>query len=433
MMSGTGDVRARVPLLLNSAQMLFRWERPLVGKRDLRIDWLRGLAMTCVIVDHSRLWSLLGWFTYERFWIVTAAEVFVVLSGVVLGTVYSEKLLRRGWRPVLRGLARRSLTLYLAFLAVTTSLLIASAAGLDVESLTGSLDALSMRPADWRDLALMRFGPWPFQIVGLYVWLVAAAAPCLFLLRRVGWRVLLGASWALYLWYRVSPHALTTAEFETAFPILAWQLLFVHGIVVGSRRQQIRGFVDRLPRAIPMAVGAAAVGFVFLALSNPWAEGPAFLHWGVVSPERFTDLYFKYFALSELGIGRILNLAVGLPVGYALLTWCWRIARPLGAVFVTLGQQSLAAFVMQVYVVLLVEQLPLFQVNDFWINTLAQIVMLASMAALLEGARRVRGLMASGGGRASVRLPRDPVFGFPTPSGLLPHPAEPGQALPEPS
>ena len=52
--------------------------------RDVRIDWLRGLAMTCVIINHSRMSSLLSWFSYQRFWIVTAAEVFVVLSGVVL-------------------------------------------------------------------------------------------------------------------------------------------------------------------------------------------------------------------------------------------------------------------------------------------------------------------------------------------------------------
>ena len=52
--------------------------------------------------------------------VVTAAEVFVVLSGVVLGTVYGDKLLRKGWPVVLRGLFRRSLTLYIAFLAVTT-------------------------------------------------------------------------------------------------------------------------------------------------------------------------------------------------------------------------------------------------------------------------------------------------------------------------
>ena len=112
------------------------WNSPLEGQRDLRIDWLRGLAMTCVIVDHSKLVSLLSWFTYERFWVVTAAEVFVALSGVVLGMVYGHKLVGRGWLAVVRGLGRRALTLYLAFLAVTVSVVILSLAGIDVSSLT---------------------------------------------------------------------------------------------------------------------------------------------------------------------------------------------------------------------------------------------------------------------------------------------------------
>jgi hypothetical protein len=77
-----------------SYRMLDRWRYATAGRRDLRIDWLRGLAMTCVIVNHSKLPSLLSWFSYERFWVVTAAEVFVVLSGVVLGTVYGLKLVR---------------------------------------------------------------------------------------------------------------------------------------------------------------------------------------------------------------------------------------------------------------------------------------------------------------------------------------------------
>jgi hypothetical protein len=98
------------------------------GKRDVRIDWLRGLAMTCVIINHSRLSSLLSWFSYERFWVVTAAEVFVVLSGVVIGMVYGRRLARDGWQAVVRGLGRRALFLYSMFVGVTVSIL-ALAAG----------------------------------------------------------------------------------------------------------------------------------------------------------------------------------------------------------------------------------------------------------------------------------------------------------------
>src|SRR4030095_2687561 len=104
-------------------------------KRDVRIDWLRGLAMTCVIVNHSKLSSLLSWFSYERFWIVTAAEVFVVLSGVVLGMVYGRRLARDGWRAVVRGLGRRALLLYGAFVGVRGAGLPAGAGGVCVACL----------------------------------------------------------------------------------------------------------------------------------------------------------------------------------------------------------------------------------------------------------------------------------------------------------
>jgi hypothetical protein len=63
--------------------------------------------MTCVVIDHSRMWSLLSWFSYERFWVVSAAEVFVVLSGIVLGMVYGNKLARGGWLVVSWGLGLR--------------------------------------------------------------------------------------------------------------------------------------------------------------------------------------------------------------------------------------------------------------------------------------------------------------------------------------
>src|SRR4029450_11636801 len=88
------------------------------GKRDVRIDFLRGLAMTCVINNHSKLSSLLSWFSYARFWVVTAAEVFVVLAGVVLGMVYGRRLVRDGWRAVVNGLGRRAALLYVTYVGV---------------------------------------------------------------------------------------------------------------------------------------------------------------------------------------------------------------------------------------------------------------------------------------------------------------------------
>jgi hypothetical protein len=377
--------------------MLREWESHQKGSRDLRIDWLRGLAMTCVVVNHSRMTSLLSWFSYERFWVVTAAEVFVVLSGVVLGMVYGRRLRQDGWLAVVKGLGRRAATLYLAFIIVTVSVLLLSLAGVDVRSITTFdgrapvwwfLDPRTMTAASWLDVALMRHGPWPFEIVGLYVWLVIAAVPCLMALRFAGWRPLLAVSWALYVFYRITPLRLTAAEFESVFPILAWQLLFVHGIVIGYYRERIGTCVARCPRFVSIVAAAACSAFLVFALCNPWLEGPAWLRWHVVSAERFSYFYSQYFMLTDLGVGRLLNLAVALPLGFALLAWCWKTLRPLHVIFVTFGQGSLGAFVLHVYGILALAHLP--RSSGFWVNTLAQLTLLLAIAVVLSGVQRLR-------------------------------------------
>jgi hypothetical protein len=353
--------------------------------------------MACVIVNHTRLSSVLSWFSYERFWVVTAAEVFVVLSGVVLGMVYARRLARSGWRTVVTGLGRRALTLYAAFIAVTLSLVLMARFGIDVGMLardddrvaTWLLDPQSMDGGAWRDLFLMRSGPWPFEIVSLYVWLVVAALPCLFALRFAGWRLLLVISWIAYLAYRIAPRSVTDADFESVFPILAWQLLFVHGIAIGYHRQPLGAWMARRSRTLLLAAAPATASFVVFALCNPWVDGPSWLQWRVVSADRFSVLYASHFGLSELGAGRLLNLAVALPVGYALLGSCWTAFGPLRALLVTLGQRSLGAFVLHVYAMLLLPHFP--RGGGVATNTLLQLLLIVGIAAALHATRRARG------------------------------------------
>jgi hypothetical protein len=362
----------------------------------LRIDFLRGLAMTCVIVNHTKMTSLLSWFSYERFWVVTAAEVFVVLSGIVLGMVYGRRLARSGWRAVVNGLGSRALTLYVSFVGVTLSLILLSLWGADVGALARDgersgiwlLDPRSMDGSAWADVFLMRSGPWAIEIVGLYVWLVLAAVPCLLALRFIGWRPLLATSWIAYLVYRIAPTQLTGGEFEYVFPILAWQLLFVHGIAIGYHRHDVTTWVTR--RSTGMLVSAAAVTALFaaFALCNPWHEGPSWLHWEIVSEDRFARLYADYFGLADLGIGRLVNLTAALPIGYALLGWCWTFIRPVQKFFVVLGQQSLGAFVLHVYGMLLLAHLP-FE-SGLLMNTVLQLAVIVGIATLLGTTRRAK-------------------------------------------
>jgi hypothetical protein len=311
--------------------------------------------------------------------------------------VYGRRLARNGWLAVVRGLGQRALTLYLAFVAVTLSVLVMALAGIDVRAIVSTdsrpavwwfLNPQSMDLSAWLDIALMRHGPWPFEIVGLYVWLVAAAVPCLLVLHFAGWRPLLAASWLVYLAYRIAPHHLTSAEFESVFPICAWQLLFVHGITIGFHRDRIAAAAARCPRCVPIAAAAATGVFLVVALCNPWVDGPSWLPWSVVSADRFSYLYTHYFGLTNLGVGRLVNLAVALPIAYAALTWCWAYMRPVHTLFVTLGQQSLGAFVLHVYGIVLVAHLGL--PNQFWANTLTQLTLIVMIAAVLNSVQTVR-------------------------------------------
>ncbi len=233
----------------------------------------------------------------------------------------------------------------------------------------------------------MRSGPWPFEIVGLYVWLVAAAVPCLLALRVAGWRPVLAVSWGIYVAYRIAPHPLTSAEFEDVFPIPAWQLLFVHGVAIGYFRDRVGAFIVERQKVLPIAAAMASIAFFLFALCNPWAAGPSWMHWHFISPDRFASIYGQYFGLSNLGVGRLVNLAVALPLGYGLLTWGWALASRLQIVFVTLGQQSLGAFVLHVYALLLLQQVP--HVDDFWSNALLQIAVVLVIAVLLNGIQRL--------------------------------------------
>lgn len=87
--------------------MLDHHPRALSGKRDLRIDFFRGVALYMILVDHV-VGDPISKFTYQRIGFSDAAELFVFLSGVSCAIVYSRVLERRGWAGLLTSIARRT-------------------------------------------------------------------------------------------------------------------------------------------------------------------------------------------------------------------------------------------------------------------------------------------------------------------------------------
>jgi len=173
---------------LTPAGATWRYPTTSIG-RDERIDFLRGLAMLAVIVNHIALRSLYQIFSVEAIGVVTGAEGFVLLSGIILGLVYGVRLRRDGWRAITPKLVDRAIQLYLtalftnfivyllAFVPFLNSTILTTYTDSDqqiVYSLYGDHPAV---PTFIADLLLLDYGPGQINILNPPATLAAVLWP----------------------------------------------------------------------------------------------------------------------------------------------------------------------------------------------------------------------------------------------------------------
>lgn len=383
------------------------WRFPEDQRRDLRIDLLRGIAITFVVVNHIDLPSLYQLLSQEAIGAVSGAELFVLLSGVVVGMVYRPRMEREGFADTASRLLRRAWKLYYTALFVVLSVfLLSRIPGVDASAVTtftdqgtgaagggaagrvydlyGNTDLLfsyPVPPSVLVDVALLRVGPWQFNVIGLYVVLLLVAPLLLWTLRRhLAWAVL-GLSWGLYALNTFHPIRLFSSQFEDAFPLLTWQVLFVGGIVAGYHRRAILAFFRR-PAGRVALVAAIVLFVVFLLFSwnNPYQANVYDVRLALLPEADFAAIYENWFTRVALGPGRLLNVLVVVITLYALLTAYWRpVARAVGWFLIPLGGASLYVFILHVYFAVLLSNLPFLQNGWIWLNTLAYTAVLATL------------------------------------------------------
>ena len=216
--------------------------------RDPRLDLLRGFCVFAMIVDHiggtSWLYALTGGNTGP----VTAAEGFVFLSGLVLGIVSRQRVLKAGLGGAIRSTLARAWTLYWLTVALTLAFV-----GLTVTTdlslwVDRSLFAeVTSWPALVVAIALVKFTWNGTDILALYALLLLAAPLAIFLLSEGKWRELLAGSWLLWLFYQLAPDQVVLPwriEHATIFPVAAWQVLFVSALVVGYHRAELAAWTS---------------------------------------------------------------------------------------------------------------------------------------------------------------------------------------------
>lgn len=371
--------------------------------RDLRLDLMRGFVIPLLFASHFDFFSMLMLIGWERLGVVSTAEIFVILSGIVVGMVYGKKVKREGLSAVMPGLINRSVDLYrISVIMILTVAALRYLPWLDTTAITTFHDTISnqtyqLYPDTSAKLSeiiskalLLQIGPHQFQVIGLYVVMFILITPFVFfMLTKQRVELLLGLSWMIYAIYYGGSHQdlrLTGAQFEYAFPIMAWQLIYVHGMVVGYYKQEVFAFFQTvLGKRLVFLSLLLFLGFLFFTWNHPLPHIPQWISLNLLAPETFHYLNNEYFSKSQLGLGRLLNVVVLFISMYALLTVCWQpINKALGWFLIPLGQASLYIFFIHIFLLLAIMNTPLPAYNDFWVNTAIHVSLLALVWVMVK-------------------------------------------------
>src|SRR6266581_9191273 len=83
------------------------------SKRDLRLDLFRGLANWLMFLGHVST-SILAWLTFRNYGFSDGADLFVFISGYTSASVYTRRMLERGFVFGATRLLKRVWQIYVA-------------------------------------------------------------------------------------------------------------------------------------------------------------------------------------------------------------------------------------------------------------------------------------------------------------------------------
>ena len=406
----TEVARSVVPPQLVSADEGERessWRYPEGAVRDLRIDFIRGVVMFVLVAVHMEIFSVYNFLVWERIGVVSGGEGFVILSGVVLGMVHRRKIEKNGWRSSAASMVDRAAQLYRVNVAMVLGVgaflvlpLFFDPSYVSTFTDRGSGTVYNLFPvaADpiqviAAKVLLLKVGPHQFQIMGLYVVLIALAPLAMWGFTKNRALLVLSVCWVLYFKNWAFPSRPTSAQFEYAFPLLTWQLTFFHGLAFGYYKEEIARWFAGTPRRVFYAVGVPLfLGFMFFAWNNPNPGLPDFARLSFIDPDVFRSFYGRYFTKNQLGILRLVNYLLLLVFSYGLLTRFWKpINKALGWYLVPIGQASLYVFICHVFVLMaafnipyLSELHPSWGSGNLWLNTLAHTAVLMLLWVMVK-------------------------------------------------
>lgn len=308
-------------------------------KRDLRVDFFRGIALWLIFIDHIPP-NWLNQYSLRNFAFCDAAEVFVLLAGYAAAMAYGSSYDRSGWLFAGADVLRRAWTLYIVhiFLFVVFAAQVSySATALDRADYLDEIHLDVLADAPYRAMLqalFLNFQPAYMNILPMYIALLAFFAPLLPLLKRP-W-ILGGLSFALYAAARLFGWNLPSwTDGGWYFNPLCWQFLFVLGAIMSRRslRPPVPTWIIDVAAGL-VIVGGLAVIWIVWPSEDVSAHVPRFLVHTLLTVDKEGEHPMRL--LSILALTWVVVRLIPFSAGWLRSRW----AMP----FVVCGQHSLPVF-----------------------------------------------------------------------------------------
>ncbi len=235
--------------------------------RDLRLDLFRGLALWLIYLDHIPS-NMVSWLTIRNSGFSDATEIFVFISGYTAAYVYGREMQNRGVVVGSARILKRVWQLYVAhiFLFVIYMAEIAYVAASFDNPLyseeMGILNFLKQPDVTMIQAMLLKFKPANMDVLPLYIILLGAFPPMLWLLLRNA-TVALAVSVSVYaLTWRFDLNLPAYPNGTWVFNPMAWQLLFVFGAWCALGGAERIGRLARSRTVLWVAVAYLAFSFL---------------------------------------------------------------------------------------------------------------------------------------------------------------------------
>ncbi len=374
------------------------------------LDGLRGYFLVFMFLNHLTFTGdyLLVKINHGELGFVESAQGFVFLSGLLAGLIHSQRMTRHGFIAATSTIWNRAAEIYAYALGCLLLILVLRTL------LPGSQiywhhwlgDLQFGRGRHVAASALLLYQPDYLDILPQYVAYLLVTPPLMWVCLRGHWPWVAACSIALWLTVQLGSHLPAATAIGRLMPlrayfnVLAWQLVFLTGLMIGAAMAQGRIDWNRVfRRDQPQLAIVAAILLVFFAVWRLWAnhftmsEPIATRFQALTNRGEFSVVYLLNFA--ALAYAVTWAVRVGPASASAPLRWLGRLLNRLFnlAFLRLLGRHSLQVYAWHVIMIYLLKAIDHdwgpFNEATKTVIALTGIALLALPALMLERPRAV--------------------------------------------